>query len=161
MHVASPPHIATWRITRVFPKMEPDNATVSYCVGPSIFQQCAVYEMGGVSSHWLLCVLLARLAIGYCASFLHCLAIGYCASFLHCLAIGYCVLLASWHLLLCALLALPSHWLLCVLLELSSHWLLCVLSCVDSDYDFTFPSRGMRQGLTSCSRCACRSPSLF
>ena len=49
--------------------MEPDNATVSYCVGPSIFQQCAVYEMGGVSSHWLLCVLLARLAIGYCASF--------------------------------------------------------------------------------------------
>ena len=36
-----------------------------------------------------------------------------------------------------------------------------VLSCVDSDYDFTFPSRGMRQGLTSCSRCACRSLPLF
>ena len=87
------------------------------CVGRALVQQCAVYVMGGVSSHWLLCVLLARPAIGYCASFLHCLAIGYCASFLHCLRIGYCVLLASWHWLLCALLALSSHWLLCVLLE--------------------------------------------
>ena len=70
------------------------------CVGRALVQQCAVYVMGGVSSHWLLCVLLARLAIGYCASFLHSLAIGYCASFLHCLTIGYCVLLASWHWLL-------------------------------------------------------------
>ena len=97
------------------------------CVGRALVQQCAVYVMGGVSSHWLLCVLLARLAIGYCASSLLCLAIGYCASFLHCRTTGYCVPLASWHWLLCALLAPSSHWLLCVLLEVSSHWLLCVL----------------------------------
>ena len=87
------------------------------CVGRALVQQCAVYVMDVVSSHWLLCVLLARLAIGYCASSLHCVAIGYCASFLHCVTIGYCVLLASWHWLLRALLALSSHWLLCVLLE--------------------------------------------